>query len=388
MAPAWATISGRPSNDRTKWLKLAIVFVCSLVALLVVYDMTFVAPGPVNNSVPKPDQKLDQEPDPGSSLAEETQKTDAIPNILHYTMIQRDEQAEFKISLKYFLSIYSSHVFLKPEIMYIHTTFNESMIQKAKTEGGKWTRMTLNKFPEVKINYIEVRSEVNGVEVARPEAKSDFARWNQLYEKGGIYLDFDVYALRDVSILREAGFNAIVGRELGGAINTGCVMTKKGSQLAALMDRDQYKVFDGGYITHAVKLLTPLAERLVWTPREVLILDAKAWAPSGFTDQSIQKLYEYHKESIPVSKAVNVLETDPFTRWDEKTRSQEWEMDFSSTYFLHAFRRHSDAEMPYYTGLTIKKLLDRNSNLGLALWPVLQIGIEEGVFDPKDDSGE
>ena len=387
---SYPTLYTRCTSDKAMTNRLYLIFFGSFITLLITWEVVM---SHSTLATWRPHQQhAVHESKPGSKAskveADRKISDDPIPNILHYTMIQRDENVEFNISLKYFVSLYSARVMLKPDVIYIHTTFNESMIEKAKNEGNKWTQLTLN-YPEVKVNYVTARSVVNGIKVERPQAKSDFVRWRELYDKGGIYLDFDVYALRDVKILRETGFNAIVGREIRGSINTGVVMTKKHSKLAALMDKYQYKVFNGGYVTHAVKLLTPLAERLVWSPREVLILDSKAWAPTGFRNTEVRELYEYHKEKVPVGQGINdMTEENAYTRWNEKNdKLREWEMDFSSTYFLHAFRRHYDEQMPYYTGFTIKKLLDRNSNLGLALYKVIQIGVKEGVFDPNDDTG-
>ncbi|KAH8667096.1 hypothetical protein BX600DRAFT_463159 [Xylariales sp. PMI_506] len=310
-------------------------------------------------------------------------KAAPIPNIVHYTMMMRDEQSEFNISFINFLSVYSALRVLNSKEIYIHTDFNETMIIQARTTGNKWTQMLLNEFPEIIINHVPVITHANGREITNVEHRSDMVRFDQVYEKGGIYLDFDVYALRDVKVLREAGFNNIVGRQDGGTLNNGCFMSQKKSALAYIMRRDQWSTFDGGWFTHGVQLLTDVAERLVRSPGEVLILEQRALAPFGWGEENIKKMYAPHPNSVPQFPQVNDPTEDPLARWQNKARSYDWELDFSATYLLHAFRWHSGA-MPGFDGVSVEYILKRNSNFALATWHIVQLGLKEGVFKETD----
>lgn len=301
-------------------------------------------------------------------------------------MMQKNPDSQFHFSFHAFLSVYSALRILKPTKIYIHSDFNDTMISQARERGSKWTRTLLNSFPEViQINPVPVITHANGHEMKDVEHRSDMVRFDQIYQKGGIYMDFDVLTLRDARPLREVGFYSIVGRQNGGEVNNGCFMGQKGSALAFIMKRDQWTTYDGGWTTHSVALLTRVAERLARAPNEVLILDKQSLAGAGFDDGSVDWTYAVHATTVPQFPQVNDLTEDPIERWDNRVRSQEWEQDYSSTYFLHAFKTHGGRKIPGFKGVSVKYLMDRNSNFALAASTILQIGLEEGIFEANDE---
>lgn len=308
-----------------------------------------------------------------------------IPNIVHYTQLQKTEHSDLHFSFEAFLSLYGALRILKPEKIYIHTNFNESMLERAAQNGSKWTRMVLTTFKEVIINHVKVAEHVNGMKIKNIEAKSDLVRWEETYDKGGIYLDWDVHTLRDVKILREAGFQNVVGRQPDGPVNTGCFMSQKKSAMAGVMRREQYIVFDNSWGAHSVDLLTTVAERLAGSPGEVLIMEAPAFAPYNWQAGDMDQLMGPHNESpVPPFPQVNDVAQDPYERWNNKSRSRDWEHDFSPSYFLHAFKFRGH-KIEGYKGVTAKYILERDSNFALATWKTVQMGIEEGLFSPDDD---
>jgi hypothetical protein len=309
----------------------------------------------------------------------------AIPNIVHYTQLQKNEHSTLHFSFESFLSLYAALRILKPSKIYIHTNFNESMLTEAAQNGSKWTRMVLTSFKEVVINQVQVPEEVNGLTVENIEAKSDFVRWEEVYDKGGIYLDWDVHTLRDVKILRKSGFNNVVGQQPEGPVNTGCFMSARKSALATLMKREQYVVFDNSWEAHSVNLLTDISRRLVRSPGEVLIMESPAFAPFNWRADDMDNLMAPHKDA-PASLAAQVNDPvqDPFMRWDKKVTGRDWEHDFSASYFLHAFKTR-DHHVPGYKGVSVRYVLDRDSNFALATWPVVELGVKEGILSPDDD---
>jgi hypothetical protein len=361
--PRWST-TGRTFFVQASWFRL-----CFSIALTVTILLSF---SPWSNPLAENSRGTSIRPAP-------------IPNIVHYTMLQKDEHARLQFSFESFLSLYSALRLLKPSQIYIHTDFNDTMITNARTKGSKWTRMVLNYFPEVQLNKVSVPTHANGHRVENIEAKSDFTRWEQVYAIGGRYIDWDVIILRDDVSLREAGFKSVVGRQPEGQVNPGCFMSQKNSALTYLMKREQYKVFDNAWGTHSVDLVTSIAERLVRSPNEVLILDQAAFAPTSWEAWSVKQLFEIHEVSVPLLPQVNDLSGNPMVRYDQRSRSHDWEMDFSSTYFLHAFQRHAEEWVTGFTGVSIKYILDRKSNFALAAWPIVQMGLEEGVFSAEDD---
>jgi hypothetical protein len=307
-----------------------------------------------------------------------------IPSVVHYTYLKKTKDSGIHFSFENFLSLYAALVYIKPTTIYIHTDHNASYINETAVTGSKWTRKILS-HPQVKINHVTTITHTNGKQVENVEAKSDFVRWDIIYEFGGIYIDWDVLTLRDVRVLREAGFRNVVGRQGGGKINSGCFMSQVGSSLAYLMKRDQYKAFDGAWETHAVDLVTKISERLSRSPGEVLILDEKAMAPTGWWTESNDELFGPHNDtSIPLKPQVNDPTEDPMQLWDNKARAEDWEMDFSQTYFLHAFKSRGH-DVPGFDGVSVQYILARNSNYALAAWPIVQLALKDGVLSEEDD---
>jgi hypothetical protein len=314
-------------------------------------------------------------------ISQASTRPDAIPNIVHYVQMQKNEHAELTFKFEAFLSMYSALRMLKPDAIYIHTDFNESMVARAKESGSKWTRIMLNTYPDiVKVNYVTVPTYTNGHKIVAVEHRSDMIRFEQTHDKGGMYLDTDVVCLRDSKPLREAGFRNVVGRELRDGINNGLFMTQKGSTLAKLMIKDQ------AWTTHSVELLTSIAQRLAWIPNEVLIMEMKAFAPTSWESPSAQALFNVHEEKIPQFPQKNEPDNlDSWARWQDRGKAAEWEIDFSETYFLHAFHNHF-ADIPGFKGVSVKYVMDRTSNYALATWPIVNMCVKEGVCDAKDET--
>lgn len=211
-----------------------------------------------------------------------------IPNIVHYVQLSKDENSELHFDFKHFLSVYSSVAYLRPKTIYIHTDFDEQAISKvlnSTAKEDKWTRRILSLKP-VKVRHMRapIVASGNGKTIEEIQHKSDFVRMDAVYEFGGVYLDFDVLPLRDVSPLRRSGFRNIVGRESGGQINNGCWISAPKTAMVDIFRSEAHEVFDGGWTTHSYKLLTSVAERLVRTPSEVLIMDMLAFAPSSWEE--------------------------------------------------------------------------------------------------------
>ncbi|KAH8647855.1 hypothetical protein BX600DRAFT_119205 [Xylariales sp. PMI_506] len=362
--PRWI-VPAQATLRRVKWAQCFICSACALAALLLLRRVA------TNKST--------------AGLAFVSHKPPPIPNIVHFVMMKRDEHSELNFSFASFLSVYSALQVLQPSRVYIHTDYNKTMIARARVSESRWTRLLLTRFPEVTVNQVPSVTHANGREIKHVEHRSDMVRFGQVYDKGGLYMDFDVYALRDARALREAGFSSIVGRQQGGTINNGCFMAQQGSALAFLMQRDQWSAFTGGWRAHSVNLLTSIAERLVRSPGEVLILDQLAMAPVGWEEKDIARMYApHHGASVPHFPQVNDDAEDPIARWDDRVRSEDWEMDFSATYFLHAFRR-DHADIPGFRGVSVKYITERNSNFALATWNIVQMGIQEGIFSETDD---
>lgn len=323
-------------------------------------------------------------------------RTDDIPNIVHYTYLKKNESSTLQFTFQDYLSVYGANLLFKPETIYLHTDHNDTYIAAAAREGNVWTRAIFSQFASVlRINHVEVPTTANNRTIKNIEAKSDFVRWEQMQVFGGVYMDWDVLPLRDISTLRRMGFRNVVGRQPGGAVNSGLAMCAKGSKLAYLMARDGPLLYDGGWGTHAVELITHLSDRLVGVDNEVLILDDKAWAPTSWVADSFDRLFQPHEDATPFGDEVlkQDQEQDAVARWNAKKNfgkinATEWEMDFSSTYLLHAFKSREHKETDWYKewkGVTVEYVMRRNSNYARAAYFLVKRMVDEGLVDKTND---
>ena len=278
-----------------------------------------------------------------------------IPNIVHYTQLKKNEDSRLDFSFRDFLSLYASTLYIRPTTIFLHTDHNDSTVKEAATSGTKWTRKLPKDFPTVRINHVVPQPSANGRAV-HVEARSDFVRQEMLWEYGGLSMDWDVLPLRDIGRLRSTGCDAIVGRQHGGKINTGVVIARRHSALTYLMRCNAPRVFDGGWETHSMQLLTHIAEHLTRISGQVLVLDEKSFAPTNWEAGSIRQLFETHAEAATWAGGVEEQDTrDLVAEWYNQTARKDWEIDFSPTYLLHAFHRR-DSNIPDFRGVNELKV--------------------------------
>ncbi|KMQ81966.1 glycosyl transferase, partial [Lasius niger] len=199
-------------------------------------------------------------------------------------------------------------------------------------------------MPELEVRPVTNPTHTDsGKELRFAEHRSDFARVAAVRDSGGVYLDFDVFALRDVRPLRETGFAAIVGREVTDQINSGIFMTRHHSTLISAWAAEMHRDYDGCWVTHSNLALTRIAERLVAAPREVLIMERHALGPGGWGNDDYDRLWGVH-DDVP-SALAGVNPGDPLP--PDASPPPQWAIDWSRTYLLHAF-------MPYRAHYTVK----------------------------------
>jgi hypothetical protein len=325
---------------------------------------------------------------PGLSSLSISSTSRPIPSIVHYVYLKKDEQSILHFTFQDFLSVYASILYFNPTSILIHTDHNASYLEEAATKGNLWTRKILTSFPNiVKANIVEAPTHAgNGKEIWRIEHKSDFVRIEQVHATGGIYLDWDVLPLRPLQPLLESGFESVVGRQPGGKVNNGAFMAQKGSSFTGLMNKEGNKVFDGGWETHSIKLALAVSERLMKTPKKVLIMEERAFSPTSWRAPSPEQLFAPHNETpVPVTPLRNDdFNNDPELVWEaEKSEKREWELDFSPSYLLHAYKQRGDP-IPGFEAVTLPYVLKRESNYALAAWPVVQHALDNGIVEEVD----
>ncbi|KAK9384502.1 hypothetical protein V1515DRAFT_618036 [Lipomyces mesembrius] len=333
-----------------------------------------------------------------SCLATQTQpppsdeRRPTIPNIVHYVHLMSDPQGKILFGLKHFISIYSASLYFDPDVIYIHTDAPDDEVERAKSSdeaSNKWSRLILNLSKVVVNNETAPDYADNGEEIRNLENKSDFVRAKVVYELGGIYLDWDVHPLRDFKPLREAGFANVVGLQKDDLVNSGCYMAIKGSEMMRIWLKYEHIVYDGGYITHAVILLTNLSRKLVMIPNEVLILERYTLAPSSWEHDDAQSLFGSHSEAQaphlaaadPRHPALTTANAELLWEAARASTREEWENDYSSSYAIHAFKSNG---LHDFDKITLQYVLSRQSNFARAVYPAVQHAIDTGIIVLED----
>ncbi|OBT67416.1 hypothetical protein VE03_02980 [Pseudogymnoascus sp. 23342-1-I1] len=381
-----------PKGRFVKIAGIAVIAVSILVVLTSTYSL---------NSLPPEKYSI-----PGSSLQQgdgiSNSHDGAIPNKVHYVHMMPDgPSGDIKLGLKHFISVYSALLHLQPDIVYLHTDASYTSIERAKDgplalAPNKWAHLILN-LPSVIVQRVSAPEIASGTGVAITglEHKSDFVRAEVVYEYGGMYMDFDVYALRDVKSLRESGFANVLGRQKYGKVNSGCWMSQKGSLLMKMWVEGQHKVYDGRWTTHSNDLLTNLSDpngggglvtRLEGylmpggkeVGNEILILDMAAFAPSSWELEDASALFEEHPRSVVGGISENRNGT-------MNNHTLSWEIDYPSTYVLHAFKAMGKT-IPNFDpeGITMRYLLAQRSNFARAVYPAVKHAVDAGIISAND----
>lgn len=307
-----------------------------------------------------------------------------IPNIVHYVWIVNGAP-NFRLDFRAFISIYSSYLYFNPIIIYIHTDATPQEWEEALKSGDQFTKASLN-LPPIQYHLVDVPTHTTkGYRLDDVRHRSDFLRVGIVLEFGGIYLDTDVIPIRDILPLRQSGFANVVGNQDEWRINNGVLMSKKGSAMMSIFNTSQHDAFDGRWTTHSVDLLSHLSYRMQAIPHEVLVLGKSAFSPAKWTAEEITKLFGIHEEAEVDRSAENIsiraTIPEAVSYWDsrlDRTGKEDWEIDYSGSYLIHAYSGNEGADEPKH--LNLKYILGRRSNLARATYPVIRHAIDAGII--------
>ncbi|KAH6703517.1 hypothetical protein VD0002_g5713 [Verticillium dahliae] len=321
-------------------------------------------------------------------------QAEIIPNKVHFVYILADVTKDFDFQFSHFLSIYAAWLYWRPTTIYLHTNLEANSISVARAregKAGKWSKLIFTLF-NMEIRTVDVPTHAgNGFEIQGMEHKSDFIRVKAVHDLGGIYLDWDVHALRDIRPLRTSGFNAVAGRELHGLLNCGYFMSVRGGRLVRLWMEDMHLAYDGGWLTHSNRVLTKFGQRLVREPGEMLIMERDAFAPGSWENQDTDALFGRHDDEP--SNLLNFTQGDTLPSYDESffdrfnhpERFPAWARDWSSTYVLHAFKPdRSNHTVEGFEHISPRYVLERRSNFARAVYPVAKRMYEQGLVELSD----
>ena len=140
-----------------------------------------------------------------------SQSVPPIPNIVHFVHLVKSSPtggaSHLEFPFRQFLSVYSAYYYLSPEIRYIHTNIDKSLIEETLKEAKSPYTRVIAQLPIVDFRYHAAPNRTtDGQTIDRIPHQSDFVRTDILQEYGGICLDDDVYILRDLYPLRHIGF--------------------------------------------------------------------------------------------------------------------------------------------------------------------------------------
>ncbi|KAM0268386.1 hypothetical protein ACHAQH_010005 [Verticillium albo-atrum] len=390
---------GRPSIPRKKnplWLKAIITAVLLLIAMLVFFfpddarHYLHLPPPSSGHHTPTRDRIQDiltsilgDSPSPPQNST-----TDPIPNTAHFVYILKDPEADFNFEFSHYLSIYAASHHWQPEIIYFHTNARPASLDRARRgESGSWNKLIFG-LPHLQIHQVAVPTHAgNGVEITGMEHKSDFVRVKAVHELGGVYIDWDVHALRNLAPLREAGFRAVAGRQKEGDLNSGTFLAAKGSRMTELWIEGMNAAYDGEWETHSNGVLTAVAERLVREEGEVVIVEREAFAPGGWGTGDVAELFAPHfgersnLEGRRQGDELPLFVEGPGIVGEEPP----WAKDWSYTYLLHAFRPGRASRKPWgFEAITPRYVLERQSNFARAVYPVAKVMYDQKIIEIDD----
>ncbi|KAK4237711.1 hypothetical protein C8A03DRAFT_15776 [Achaetomium macrosporum] len=352
---------------------------------------------------PRVDLGRDQHQQHSNTDHDRNNGKNVIPNQVHFVYILPDSSSnntttrDFSFEFSHFLSIYAAWHHWRPRTIYLHTNVAANGPEVARARNGtvgKWNHYIFTLFgTSLAINTVPVPTHAaNGKPLQNMEHKSDFVRVKAVHDMGGVYIDWDVHALRDIRPLRESGFRAIGGRQLGGQINSGTFMAQPRAKMVRLWMEQMHEAYNGGWTTHSNEVITRVGQRLGREPGEMLILEREAFAPGSWRDEDTDDLFRVHDDTpsnLPGNytegMALPAHDEDFETRWAHPERFRDWERDWSHTYMLHAFTptrwKH---EVDGFEHITPRYVLARQSNFARAVYPVAKILYDKGLIRVGD----
>lgn len=318
------------------------------------------------------------------SMAEKS----AIPNLAHFVHVVADPEGKINFRFSDFLSVFSALHFWQPDEILLHTNAGDTMLDAARQgKSGKWSRLLLT-LPSLRVISAAVPTHAgNRKKIEHIEHASDSVRVEAVRQFGGVYVDFDVFALRDLKVLRESAFHAICGRQADGNINSGTFLSAKSSKLINYWAEEMHRVYDGGWTTHSNDVATRLSNRLVAEPGEMLIMERQAFAPGRWTQAEATRLFEVHEETGTALPKAWLEGSSPLTLEDDSltATSYDWATSWSNTYLLHAFKPERSGAAPNgFKEITPNYVLRRQSNFAVALYLVVRAMYERGLLDAAD----
>lgn len=175
-------------------------------------------------------------------------------------------------------------------------------------------------------------------------------------------------------------------------------MSVPGSTLMKIWQEGANEFFDGQWETTSIFLLTDLANRMVGWDGEVLVLHPNAFSPTNWEYKSMARLFEPHLEAVADRELFDKKEREPFFSCKKKMGCHEscgekfeelkerdafgkedWEIDVSSTYVMHAFNNGMEKIRGWDHVVDLRYVLRRQSNYARIVYPAVKHAVDAGV---------
>ena len=322
------------------------------------------------------------------------QKPQSIPNVIHFVRLVEEPNFNptLDFSFHHFVAIYSAHFHMQPETIYIHTNIEEHLIkQSLKNSTNLYTR-AINKLSNVKYNYHSPpNTTTKGIGINNLPHRSDFVRTAMLEKFGGIYLDDDVYLLREMHSLRHSGYDNVIGKQADGKSCNAVIMSSPGNKMISAYNALQDSIYDGGWETHSVFLLTALAREFAAESNQVLIVPQDTFFPLSWRKPDLETLYQVHDDigGLETNNRSTKNLTD-FTENFQLWPPESWRIDWRPSYTLHGwttaikdnFRGDEEKRELFgkHDGISLDYVMAQNSNFARALYPAVKDAVAKGFL--------
>ena len=326
--------------------------------------------------------------------------TTEVPNIVHFVhLLKLDTNQTFDFPFRQFIAIYSAHYHLQPDAIYIHTNVPEHQIEKRIKESNSPYTHAVSRLPRLKFNYHAAPNVTSRNQTVDELAnQSDFVRTSVLVKYGGIYLDDDVYILRDLKPLRQVGFENIIGLQGWDEICPAVIMATKDNILMRTYHELQDVVFDGSWANHAVGLLSTLAREFSPYANQVLIMPKETFFAFSWWGDDLRVIYQVNgtqpeasmENNRPLENITDFI--DHFEQWQPERPKDTWHVDWRLSYTVHGWNHAVEGLVEYekengndlfgsFGSITLEYVLSQNSNFARAVYPAVRHAVDSGWLD-------
>lgn len=319
-----------------------------------------------------------------------SRKTPSIPNIIHFVRLvdKPKEYDTLNFTFRQFVAVYSAHYYMQPETIYIHINIPGHLTNLTNSYGR-----AINKLPNVRYNYhFAPNQTTTGVKIENLPHRSDFVRTDMLQKFGGIYLDDDVYLLREIHTLRHIGYENVVGRQVNGKTCNAVIMATPGNKMISAYNALQNTIYDGGWETHSVFLLTSLAREFASVGNHVMIVPQDTFFPFSWERSDLETIYQVHPDAREFKTKNRSLKNQTefisnFHLWPPESWCHDWGLSYMLHGWTSSIKNNFDGDentpelFDEYKGISLEYILARNSNFARAVYPAVKDALYRGFLD-------